>query len=506
MLGVPENGAQPASVRYADVAETHSASVFFAGDRAYKLKKPVNLGFLDFTTRQARALACRRELQLNRRFAPDVYLGIAEVRDPAGEPCDYLLVMRRMPADRRLSTLIQAHAPVTDCVRQVARSLSAQHARAPRGPRISRQGSRDALWQRWSDNIDQTTPFGHRLGLEASIKETERLAAQFVAGRNDLFEERIRAGRVVDGHGDLLADDIFCLADGPRIIDCLDFDDRLRWLDGLDDAACLAMDLQRLGAGELAGRFMDWYAEYSADPAPAALRHHYVAYRAFMRAKVSCMQWEQGNPTAGREAGRLVELALEHLRAGAVTLVLIGGLPGTGKSTMAGELADRLGFTVLNSDRIRKELAGVPAGQPSPAPYGGGIYTAAWTDRTYEELLHRAASLLSVGESVIADASWNASRHRVAAAAAADSAHADMIQLRCTAPPEVAARRLRTRGRDVSDANEDLARELAAAADPWEDAIALDTGGDVSGGDDAEPARSASALTRACAAIRPYRL
>lgn len=521
VLGVPEDQAQPPSVRYADVAETHSATVFFAGDRAYKLKKPVNLGFLDFTTRQARALACRRELELNRRFAPDVYLGLAEVREVAGgpagrpahgeedgpgghEPCDYLLVMRRMPADRRLSTLIEEHAPVADCVRQVARSLAAQHARAPRGPQISHQGGTDALWQRWRDNVDQTVPFLGPLALGASVQETERLAARFVAGRNDLFQGRIAAGRIVDGHGDLLADDIFCLADGPRIIDCLDFDDRLRWLDGLDDAACLAMDLQRLGAAELAGRFMDWYAEYSADPAPRALRHHYVAYRAFMRAKVSCMQWAQGNRAAGQEASRLAELALEHLRAGAVTLVLIGGLPGTGKSTLAGQLADRLGFTVLSSDRIRKELAGIPAGQPSPAPYGAGIYTAAWTNRTYDALLRRAAPLLSRGESVIADASWNASRHRRAAAALAGSAHADLVQLRCTAPAEVAARRLRMRGRDVSDADEDLARELAAAAEPWKDAIAVDTGGGVSGGGTAEPAVSVTALTQAYAAIRPH--
>lgn len=151
-----------------------------------------------------------------------------------------------------------------------------------------------------------------------------------------MFAERIRAGRVVDGHGDLLADDIFCLDDGVRILDCLEFDDRLRWLDGLDDACFLAMDLERLGLPDLARRFTSWYAEYSGDPAPESLRHHYVAYRAFVRAKVACLRARAGDGQAAAEAWQLAGMTLGHLRAGAVSLVLVGGLPGTGKTTLAG--------------------------------------------------------------------------------------------------------------------------------------------------------------------------
>ena len=126
---------------FVQIAETHSAVVFFVGDRAYKLKKPVDLGFLDFSTPQKRAVACAREVELNRRYAPDVYLGVAEVRGPDGEVCDHLVVMRRMPAARRLSALVQAQAPVTQAVRQVARIVAAQHASAPHGPQIDEQGS-----------------------------------------------------------------------------------------------------------------------------------------------------------------------------------------------------------------------------------------------------------------------------------------------------------------------------------------------------------------------------
>ena len=364
---------------YAAVAETHSAVVFFVGDRAYKLKKPVTLGFLDFTRPRARAAACRREMTLNRRFAPDVYLGVAAVHGPDGRVCDHLVVMRRMPAARRLSALVRAGADVERPVRQVARVLAAWHATAPRSRRIAAQGTPEAHWRRWEASIGQVRSYPVSGPAAAAVQEVERRAGQFIAGRAALFEERIRGGYLVDGHGDLLADDIFCLDDGVRILDCLEFDDRLRWVDGLDDAAFLAMDLERLGAPGLAEKFTGWYAEFSADPAPAALVHQYTAYRAFVRAKIAFLRAAQGDLAGGVAAQQLTEMTLEHLRAGAVTLVLVGGLPGTGKSALAGALAARLGFTVLSSDRIRKELAGVPAEQRCWAPWQAGIYTPAWT-------------------------------------------------------------------------------------------------------------------------------
>ena len=493
--------AQPGREPYAGVSETHSAVVYFAGDRAFKLKKPVSLGFLDFSTAEARAAACQREVELNRRFAPDVYLGVVQVRDPAGRVCDHLVAMRRLPAARRLSALVQAREPVSAAIRQVARMLAAQHASAPRGAAISEQGSRDALWRRWEDNIDQIRPLQDSVPGASCVDEVQRLAGRFLAGRTPLFEARIRAGRVVDGHGDLLAEDIFCLDDGPRILDCLEFDDRLRWVDGLDDATFLAMDLERLGARDLAERFTGWYSQYSGDPAPTSLRHHYTAYRAFVRAKVTWLRSHQGDPRAGGEARELAALALQHLRAGAVTLVLIGGLPGTGKSALAGTLAGRLGCTVLGSDRIRKELAGIPAEQKSPAPYGAGIYDRCWTERTYQELLHRAAELLSRGESVIADASWISSGHRAAAQAMAGNAAADIVQLRCTAPAEVTACRMRSRTGSASDADPVVAGKMAAAQTPWPDAVTIDTS---SGNPPGPVTGSADPVRRALNAIRPH--
>jgi uncharacterized protein len=489
---------------YSGAAETHSAVVYFAGDRAYKLKKPVNLGFLDFTTSQARADACARETELNQRYAPDVYLGVAEVRDPDGRLCDHLVVMRRMPAGRRLSALVRAGAPVAEPLRQVARIMAAQHASAPRSPQIDEQGGRDALRGRWEDNIEQAMSVRGRMLDPETITETGRRARQFLAGREPLFASRIRSGHILDGHGDLLADDIFCLDDGPRILDCLDFDDRLRWLDGLDDAAFLAMDLERLGAAGLARRFVHWYAEYSGDPAPASLRHHYVAYRAFVRAKVTCLRPGQDDPAAGGEARRLADVALRHLRAGAVTLVLIGGLPGTGKSALAAAVADRLSCVVLDSDRIRKELAGLPPQSGAAVAYRTGIYSPAWTERCYAELLHRAGALLASGESVIADASWLSAQHRAAAAALAGDVSAELVQLRCTASEDLARQRMSARRHGVSDADAEVARHMAADMAPWPEATTIDTEGGGVGGD-AEPSGVFGDLVRqALDVIRPH--
>lgn len=195
-------------------------------------------------------------------------------------------------------------------------------------------------------------------------------------------------------------------------------------------------------------------------------------------------------------AGQLADLALRHLRAAAVTLILVGGPPGTGKTVLSGQIAARLGCVALGSDTIRKELAGLAPLQHAAAPYQTGLYSRAWTDRTYQELLSRTERLLGRGESVILDASWTSAAHRAAAAKLAHVVSADLVQLRCEVPADLAARRLQARTSDTSDAGPDVAEHLRAAAEPWPDATPIDTswpdGGQV------------TPLQRALDAIRPY--
>ena len=462
---------------FAEVRETHVGVVFLVGDHAYKLKKPVDVGFLDFTSRQRRLAACQREVELNRRLAPDVYLGVADVIGPDGSVCDHLVVMRRMPDQRRLSSLIQRGEPVDDIVRHLARLVAAFHATARRAPHISVEGTRDAILGRWMASFDQIRELGKVAMAPGTLAEIRRRTVEFLAGRDPLFAARIAKGRVVDGHGDLLADDIFCLDDGPRVLDCLEFDDRLRFLDGLDDISFLAMDLEHRGAPELAGRLLDWYAEFADDPAPMSLRHHYLAYRAFVRAKVTTIRHVQGDDAAGATAIDFADLALRHLRSGTVRLVLVGGLPGTGKSTLGSLLADDLGMVLLSSDRMRKELLGLSPADHRPTDYREGIYAPAYTERTYAGLLARAETLLAHGESVVIDASWTSATHRRRASELAERTHSELVSLRCCVSAEIAAARMRARRGAISDADPAIAASMAAHADDWPEASVVCTTG-----------------------------
>ncbi|KUO15998.1 gluconate kinase [Streptomyces dysideae] len=483
----------PPSLPRAEARETHTAVVLFVGDRAYKVKKPVDLTFLDYTTVTARRAACEREVVLNRRFAPDVYLGVGEFRSPDRDAPEPVVVMRRMPTERRLSRLVREGTATDDALRAVARLLATHHANAPRSGEVNEQGTRDALSSRWEASFAQVRALSDDGTVPDGVEETERLVRRYLAGREALFDSRIEQGRVVDGHGDLLAEDIFCLDDGPRVLDCLEFDDTLRYVDGLDDAAFLAMDLEQLGAPEAAAFFLSEYGEYSGDPAPHSLWHHYVAYRAFVRAKVSLIQARQGTPGAEAAAHRLVTTALRHLRASAVGLTLVGGLPGSGKSTLAGALADRLGVTLLSSDRLRKELAGIPVEQSAAAAYGEGLYSPEWTNKTYAALLGRASALLSRGESVVLDATWHDARQREAALRMAEHTHTDLVALHCQVPVDFATTRLATRAPGASDADLDVAAAMAATEAPWSEAVRVDTSGSLE-----------AAVIQALAAIRPH--
>jgi predicted kinase len=261
------------------------------------------------------------------------------------------------------------------------------------------------------------------------------------------------------------------------VLDCLEFDDRLRYLDGLDDVAFLAMDLEKLGFGYLSAQLLDSYADFAGDPAPPSLRHHYIAYRAFVRVKVDCLRGAQGEPNAVADARVSTGIAVRHLRAGAVRMILVGGLPGAGKSTIAGMTADRLGAVLLSSDRIRKECSGVPPLQSARAPYHTGIYDDAHTRRVYHEILDRAANLLALGESVALDASWTDPAFRADAADVARRLSADLLQVECRASPEIRHHRLAGRRAGISDADETVADLMGQEAVAWPNAIGVDTTG-----------------------------
>jgi predicted kinase len=380
-----------------------------------------------------------------------------------------------MPASRRLSSLVEDGVDVRGCLRAVARIMAVAHARPPVGADLSDVATPGALHELWDASLGQLATFSP-VPIERERLDTIRwLAHRFLAGRTPLLAERLDRGLVVDGHGDLMADDIFCLPDGPRILDCLEFDDRLRWGDVVNDVGFLAMDLDRLGRPGLARFFLDQYREFSAETHPVSLEHHYVAYRALVRAKVACLR---GGAAAEIEAREHVARCERHLREGRIRLVLIGGLPGTGKSTVAAHLGRRLGWTVLRSDEIRKQRAGLDALDPVTVSFGADVYSSSVTTSTYTEMLADAGRLLDHGESVILDASFSQQRWRAAARDMAARSATDVVELRCVLPADIAAARLVERRRrrvDASDATAAIAATMADRFDPWPGSLEVET-------------------------------
>jgi aminoglycoside phosphotransferase family enzyme/predicted kinase len=468
--------------QYADVAETHISTVFFAGDRAYKLLKPVKMGFLDFSTSDLRLVAAEREWQINRRIAPDVYLGLADVME-GRSTVDRFVVMKRMPSNKRLSLLLtqpdsQSH------VRRVARSIAQFHASLDPVRAEPSPASLRAVKKNWDDNVETMRQYAGSVLDPAQFARATALYSSFIESRGLLFAQRVESGLVRDGHGDLTADDIFCLEDGPRILDCLAFDDSLRISDVLLDVAFLAMDIERLAGPALAGHFMRSYTEFSNEHHPASLLHHYVAYRAHVRAKIACLRYSQGHLDSADQARAYLQLSLRHLELAAVRLVLVGGAPGAGKTTLANSLSTQRNWIVLSSDEVRQDVAGQAHREREVAPFGEGIHSAEFNQRTYDTLLDQAHRLLRQGESVILDASWPTGELRSSARQIAISGGAILHEFECVLPVgECKARiidRLNTPGRnDFSDATPSIVEEAIASRDVWPEATVVDSSHEV---------------------------
>ncbi|MGY2059749.1 bifunctional aminoglycoside phosphotransferase/ATP-binding protein [Nocardia gipuzkoensis] len=483
MLDVSALRSAPHSSRaeqpFAQLRETHTGLVVLCGDRAYKAKKPVVTDFLDFGTPENRERACARELELNQRLAPDVYLGLAHLTDPEGGADEPIIVMRRMPDASRLSATLTDPSREAVGLSALAETLARFHAGARRGADIDRAGTPAQLRRRWGSLLGPLRRYPHATSDPGIVVRAEHLAMRYIDGRTALLTERLADGRIVDGHGDLLAEDIFVVPDGFRILDCLDFDDELRYVDGLDDAAFLAMDLEFLGHPKESDAFLNAYLDAAEDSPPPSLRHHYIAYRAMVRAKTDHIRAGQGDAEAAGRAERHLDLAVEHLEQGAVRLVLVGGLPGTGKSTVAARLAAATGAVVISSDSVRAGLRATGSIAGAAGVFGVGAYRPAAKALVYAQMLEQARLRLERGVSVILDASWTDADQRARASALAEDTHSDLVPLRCNCPRTLAAERIGARPKGDSDATPAIAAALAATATPWPEAIVLDTEGPI---------------------------
>ncbi len=454
----------------ARVVTTHASVVVLVGDHVYKMKRSVDLGFLDYSTLARRKQMCDAEVELNRRLAPEVYLGViaicragdAIVLGGGGEVVEYAVHMRRLPDTATLSHQASVGALDLAAIANVGARLAAYHRDAPRGPEVARWATFALVAENCADNISALRTHGGRVAPPAEI---ERLAAATDAElerQRDLISARAEAGVPCEIHGDLRLEHVYVLPNGQlAIIDCIEFADRFRFADPIADVAFLAMDLQAHGQWRAADVLLDAYFEAGADRAGRALLPLYLAYRSLVRAKVRAMQAsDPALDSASRDVG--LQTARAHIQLATVVLaapsdrpclVLVGGLPGTGKSVLSRTLAERAGFTWLRADAIRKELAGIDATASARTMIRDGIYTPEWNDRTYAECLIRASDILFGGGRVLIDASFKEERRRLAFVAAARNWGVPIRILVCTSPPTVVRERLAQRTHDPSDAD-----------------------------------------------------
>jgi len=450
-----------------EVEETHISKVFLTGLFVYKVKKPVDFGFVDFSTLAKRRHWCEQEVQLNRRLSHGVYIEVVEItREPEGfalggkgEPVEYAVKMRELPRAKSMLALLRRREITPAMIDDLARVLAVFYSAARGGPEIDPMGSLEVIRANTEENFSQTEPFVADLLEREKFLFVRQAVREFLERHADLFQRRVETGRIRDGHGDLRLDHIY-FEDGIQIIDCVEFNERLRQEDVTADLAFLAMDLDSIGCGHLGWRLVKTYAQAASDPEIYILLDFYKCYRAYVRCKVDCLRLAEGG-LGGDETRELRRLARRHSQLAAAyaatfsrqTLWVVCGLSASGKSTIAREMATRLRVGVRNSDVVRKLLAGIPPHDSARAKFGEGIYTAAQTERTYETLLGEVEKELRCGRSTIADATFGKRRFRDQARRLARGLGANIVFVECICPEPLLRRRLSNRqGNLVTDA------------------------------------------------------
>jgi len=455
-------GIYPEATSKVELMQTQMSFVFLTDAYAYKVKKPVNLGYLDYSTLAQRHFFCQREVELNQRLCPATYLAVVPLTREngtisiggQGQVIEYAVKMRRLPQEKMMNVLLAKNEVSIEMVTAVARKLAEFHRRAETNATISDFGQPGNIAGNTGENFSQTVKYIGKTLSREQYHSLKTYTEKFMSDKVVLFRKRIAGNKIRDCHGDLHAAHI-CFTDGICIYDCIEFNDRFRYCDVASEVAFLAMDLDHYGRADLSRSFVAAYVTFSKDEGLPGLLNFYKCYRAYVRGKVEGFKLDDPY-IAEPEKKQILDIARSYFDLAQTYtrsrpfLLITTGLVGTGKSTLAQALAKRLGLVVISSDITRKKLADVPVTDRHLDDFGRGIYSPEFSRLTYDKMLAEARGILAEGGSVILDASFIKAAERRRALALAKEAPADFFIVECVLDEESIKLRLAERFRQGS--------------------------------------------------------
>jgi len=466
-LAMSDEDFYPHSVKLpVEIIQTHISCVFLTGDYAYKLKKPVDFGFLDFSTPAKRQHFTQEELRLNQPIAPDIYLEVLPITqlhgeyqlNGVGDIVEYVLKMRQFPQENLLINLVQHKALKSEHCQALGQLLAEFHQQTLSNEYITSFGTPDNIALAITENYKHTFKYIVSLQTEEQYLETKAFTDNFLRTKITLLQQRQTQGKIRECHGDLHLRNICLYQNKIQLFDRIEFNEEFRYTDVIYDVAFTLMDLDCYQAQELGNIFLNTYLEITGDWQGVEVLPLYLCRQAYVRAKVNSLTQEDLNlspkeRTAAKAlAKRYYNLAWQYTQPRQGKIILMSGLSGSGKTTVARKIAPSINAIHIRSDAVRKHLAGITLNTTGEEK----LYSVEMTSKTYQRLLELGIKLAKQGLTVILDAKYDRYQWRSQAATAAQTAGIPLEIYYCTAPVEVLRERLKKRQGDISDATADI--------------------------------------------------
>lgn len=452
--GLMQPEAYPEPTKRIRLEQTQMSFVLLTDNFAYKVKKPVNLGYLDYSSIEKRLFFCNKELELNRRLCENTYLEVVDITrhqnafhiNGKGETVDYAVKMRRLPRRLIMNALLEDDGVSEEMVSRLAQKIAAFHSQAATSGEISAFGSIDSINRNNDENFSQTEVYIGRSISQNQFRQLAEYTRGFIHKNSKLFEKRVEEENIRDCHGDLHTAHI-CFENGICIFDCIEFNDRFRYGDTASEVAFLAMDLDHYGRADLSHSFVNKYIGFSGDDKLKNLLTFYKSYRAYVRGKVACFKLDDPYITAA-ERDKALQDAIDYFNLSYAyvklprTLFITTGLVGSGKSAISQLLVKSLGLALISSDVTRKKLADIWIKERRFEDFNNGIYSPEFSRKTYDAMFSSAKGILIAGGSVIIDASFIKAEERERAKELAKASGARLFVLECKLGEELTRKRL----------------------------------------------------------------